>query len=211
MSLLTLQDFVGRKTDPVAIQLATEKYEAYIKDVNDSIKARDIVNQDLRAIGITEDFAVFGSTLTPREALPILAKHLAAESIPDDGEMGWLARCFAQKEYTIEYWDLIHEKFQDVTVQGNKPRFKEGLAVALSGICQNIDQISDLCVLFENPMYGDDRLHFVAGWKRSKIPMFQELFERVMEYDETIRQPILSWKSYWKKRNPQILEKYKNS
>lgn len=186
-----------------------ETLELYLAKKREQTRLlREPINRELREAGIFEDYVTFADNQTPKEAFPILAKHLKNETVPPF-EMGVLARCFAQPE-GHEYWDLLMEKFRQA--KGNGDMFEEGLAAALGQACTTKEEIADVLCLMEDPSYGDVRLLLMLKLKKADmkygLPLFQEICERLIETDPVVRPEIISWKTYWKKKNPAILEKW---
>lgn len=197
-----------RLQNDAAWKAASEEREAkHARSVAEGLKVRSTVNADLVEIGINRDFAFFSSEETPAEAFPILFKYFKLDNLPPQ-EMATLVRCFAQENANI-YWDDFRKKFEDVRDRSDTDPLKQALVVVLQNMCYTQDQIADLYTMIENPMYGSVRLLMLQKVRKSGLKIFQELFERLVENDETMRPEILSWKSYWKRRNPELLEKWK--
>lgn len=205
-SSLVLDDFIGSSTDPHHIHEATERYNQYLNTVRQGVLNRKVVNDDLKKHGFDLDFAEFWGKEIPLAVLDVLEKHLIKESMPDF-EMGILARCFAQQS-AHPYWQAVRRKFEDVKTLPDSSGFKSGLAIALGQMCYTKEQIAELYTLIENSAYGEVRLLMLQKVKASKLQIFQELFERLVKTDPVMRAEILSWTSYWKTRNPALLEMY---
>lgn len=171
---------------------------------------REVVNAELREIGIFDDYQKFASSKTPKEAFPILARHLKLESMPTN-QMGMLARCFAEPN-GHEYWDILLEKFEKLKDADEFNDFKQGLAWALGQACTTKEEIADVLIILEDQSYGGVRMLMAYKLKNTDekigLPLFQELCERLVETDPEVRPEILSWKAYWKRRNPALLEKW---
>lgn len=207
MKILSEEDFKYGIKDPSLLAKAKERYILYIDGINNSTRIRSVINSELELIGINEDFANFTNSITPQKAFPVLAKHIISEDMPSL-EMGILARCFAQPD-AHEYWNLIKEKLDSKKSISDDDSFKQGLAVALGQMCSTKEELADLYEIIENRDYGFVRALMTDKVKRAGIGVFQELFERLVEHDEAMRLEILSWRSYWKKRNPELLERWK--
>lgn len=205
---ITIDELLAsRENDSDYIARTLEYDLAHERRVEQARKDREPVNSELRSIGILEDYATFPNTTTPNEAFPILLKHLKLAQLPPT-ELGVLAKCFAHPS-AADYWDSIVGEFKSRMLMSDNDFVKDGLAISLGMMCSTRDQLAELYELIEDRRYGAARILLMDKVRRADIPLFQELFERLVEHDEVVRPEILSWKSYWKRKNPALLERWR--
>lgn len=177
------------------------------RKVADRLAARGVVNNKLAGIGVAGDFAQFRRSEAPLEVLALLFDAIANKSMPPL-EIGLAAECFAHPSATA-YWNNFIELYREHRDDLDPSPIRDGLAAALGMMCTTREQLAELYELIEDSRFGFSRIALLGKVKYMESPVFQELFERMVERDEQLRAELLSWKSYWKKKNPALLEKWK--
>lgn len=180
---------------------------------------REPVNQELRALGFTADSYLeipFGET--PFAYFPVFAHHLELDDlyVPDFeisgtkevfDEMNTIAFRFFQRDANV-YWDLLLDRFNFTKDKPERKSYRDSLIQALTYTTSTPNQQLKMIDMLLDPTEGDCRLLMLDWLKQTYHPTFQKVFEILVEKDPVMRTKILSWKPYWKKHNPDLLEKW---
>lgn len=215
--MLILEDFISHTSDPEKIKAGTERYKSYIARFNAIDKILLPVNQELEALGFSGKFNQIEIGKTPPEFFPIFARHLELDGlyIPKveiNGQleefdlMHNISERFYQSNASA-YWDLLLDRFNR-TKGALRKNYRDSLIQALTYTTSTPDQQLKMMDILLDPTEGDCR-SFILDWiKKPHNPTFQKIFEYLVENDPAMRTKILSWRLYWKKYNPALLEKW---
>ena len=169
-------------------------------------KVREVVNTELRQAGIEKDFAAMSDEgATPQAAYPILLRHLKHKTMPNH-ELGVLARCFASPSAQAYWPDILHEYVLKRGDDSNSDQFMQGLAHALGDMWTTDAQVAELYSLLGDEGFKTARIPLMERVRKAKIPGFRELFEKLAATDPYLSKEIRSWRAYWKRVNPAILQ-----
>jgi hypothetical protein len=216
--MLTLADFISHTSDSEKIKAGTERYNIYIARSNAIDKILLPVNQELQALGFSGKINQIEIGKTPPEFFPIFARHLELDDlyIPEVEILGQLevfdlmeniSDRFYQSNAS-SYWNLLLECFNH-TKGTQRKSYRDSLIQALTYTTSTPEQQLRMMDILLDPSEGDCRILMLDWIKKPHNPTFQKIFEYLVENDPVMRTKILSWKLYWKKNNPELLEKWK--
>jgi hypothetical protein len=216
--MLTLEDFISHTSDPEKIKAGTERYNSYIARSNAIDKILLPVNQELQALGFSGKFNQIEIGKTPPEFFPIFARHLELDDlyIPEveiNGQLEVfdLMENISDRFYQSNaspYWDLLLDRFNFTKDKPERKNYRDSLIQALTYTTLTPNQQLKMIDMLLDPTEGDCRLLMLDWLKKPYHPTFQKVFETLVENDPVMRTKILSWKPYWKKHNPELLEKW---
>lgn len=157
---------------------------------------------DLRSVGVNVSSA-WDLTEPYPNAIPVLLKHLR-EDYPDWIRSG-IARALGTPLARYAWNDLV-ELFNNIEFHRNNigNATKAGLAVAL-GLLVDDTTLDELIALARDVRHGTARIMFLRSIKKMKRPDIPKILEELSKDDDLILE-ISSWKAYWKKHNPALLE-----
>jgi hypothetical protein len=106
------------------------------------------------------------------EAIPVLLKHLPI--LYSDRLGAGIARALSRPFARLLAWETVLKRYQE-TPDRDKSWFKDGLAVALSGMARP-DDLDEIIGLVENYKNGRTRIFFLDNLSRSrKIKAFETI------------------------------------
>lgn len=206
------------EADPEWIAASKERDRIHQARSNAIDKILLPVNQELEALGFFGKFNQIEIGKTPPEFFPIFARHLEFDDlyVPEveiNGKlevfdlMGNISDRFFQKNAS-PYWDLLLDRFNFTKDKPLRKSYHDSLIQALTHTTSTPNQQLKMMDILLDPSEGDCRILMLDWIKKPHNPTFQKIFEYLVQNDPAMRKEILSWKAYWKKHNPDILEKW---
>ncbi len=202
----TLDDFLRGITDPDVIREKTDLYHQYVANVTKVQRISSEIDCELARVGINTTFAELQECKGDVRGLRVLEPYFRSQVLPIA-----ITRCFARPDAASDYWEEIRDTFVENRNRPDSDPFKQSLAVVLGEMAASREQLAELYEIIEDSRNGGVRSLMMDKVKRAGIPLFTELFERLVERDEDVRKEIASWTTYWKKRNPAIIERWGKS
>lgn len=188
---LTAAEFLSRLETDASYQTVRQAQE------NESNKralflqdAEHEIVQELRQLGydVQTVWDLVNTSEPYTSALPVLVKHVS-NPYPDAIRDG-IARALAVKTAKFAWGALISEYVK--AQESREPRFKQGLAVALSVIYDH-SHFEEIRQLLSENSHGESRILLLEGIKSSRNPMEVKLIDELAN-DPTFEKEIASWK-----------------
>lgn len=187
---LTAEELLARlETDPSSQENRLKREREMNERATVLGQAEEEMVRDLRQLGyqVRSVWDLVNSNDSYPSALPVLLHHLH-KPYPDAIRDG-IARALAVKS-AKSAWDVLMAEYV-VTQESCEPRFKQGLAVALS-VTYDHSHFEDIRQLLTEKRHGDSRILLLRPFQNSTRPSVLKMIEQLAE-DPTFEKEIRSW------------------